>query len=440
MTIVLLFIHTLLLPLFVLLFVGLGLAASITSAMIEANVFSMILAGGNHPENTTLMAWVIVGGFESFKLLTVYLGTVNRRVPHRFQMGWTLRIAKPFFSLISLVATLAFTCNSLYASLATTSLLDSIQQEISTLSDQAVMIEAEHYSADSDPRLEPYQKELDMAIAMAESHQDVWNASSYMDSVSTARARLSEATTAFESDFNEQKQEKIDSIHQEIAELENQKDLKNSDTLHSANNMFLDRVLSLMWQFLAQTDYPQAAYWCTAVVLSLILGIGIELVISGTFAFLAQPQHQLQEAFHVSTETPKAYSWIVRLLLQFACGLSLMLLVALVLKYTSSSVSLNWGASSLALLAGLPLVNLFFERNTEPFENLSAHISGIRQALLGFKESSKRIGITSAVLLVLYFLIGALTRSVDPSDMSIPQVAALLAGAVGSNAFTSIYS
>ena len=48
-------------------------AAAITSAMIEAVVFSMILSGGNQAAETSLIAWVVVGGFEASKLITTYL-------------------------------------------------------------------------------------------------------------------------------------------------------------------------------------------------------------------------------------------------------------------------------------------------------------------------------------------------------------------------------
>ena len=438
MIIILNFFNTLLLPILVLCFVGFGLAAAITSAMIEAVVFSMILTGGNQTAETTLIAWIIIGGFEASKLVATYLKTSPAR--NNLTMNFFFRFARPAFGFISLVATFAFVCNSLYASMATTASLDNIQQNISDLRNQITSVESQNYDPSSDSRLESYRETLRVAITLAEAHQNEWGADSYMEDVSSARDELNNKITTYQKEFETKKEQKINSLTQEIEELNAKMDLTDAENLRANNNLFLDRTLSLIWQIFTQRDYPQIAYWITAIVISLILGCGIEFVINGTLSFLAQSQEQLKEAFHVCEETSKAYSWIVRTILQFACGLSFMLLFALALRYSTSSISFNWGLSSLALITGLPLVNWLFDRKPARPHEVSTSLSKIKRTLLGFKENGKHIGVTSAVLIVIYFLIGALTRSVDPSDMSIPQVAALLVGAIGSSTFSSVYN
>lgn len=437
MIIILNFFNTLLLPILVLCFVVFGLAAAITSAMIEAVVFSMILSGGNQAAETSLIAWVVVGGFEASKLITTYL----KKSPagNSLTMGYFIKFAKPAFGFLSLVATFAFVCNSLYASLATTSSIEATQQSISDLNNQITNIELQNYDASSDSRLDSYRETLRVAITLAEAHKNEWGAASYMEDVYSARNELDNKVASFQAAYDVQKEQKLASLTQKVSELNAEMDFTNAENLRANNNTFLDRSLSLIWQIITQKDYPQIAYWITAIVISLILGCGIEFVISGTLSFLAQSQEKLKEAFHVSEETSKAYSWIVRTILQFACGLSFMLLFALALRYSTSPLSFNWGLSSLALITGLPLVNWFFEQSSARSQEVSVQLSKVKRTFLGLQENGKHIGITSAVLLVIYFLIGALTRTVDPSDMSIPQVAALLVGAIGSNVFSSVY-
>lgn len=433
MLVILAFFDTLLLPILVLAFVFFGLASAITSATIEATVFSMLLAGGDQTSNTGLMCYVVVGGLETFKVVSVYLTAVSKNSSSTLPSIPSLKIARHVLSTISLIATFSYVCNSLYASRTTAAFVDAVQQEISELNTQILAIESLNYDAASDSRLDSYKEELRIAVSLAESHQNEWGATSYMEAVSMTSDKLNQAALRFQEEFDLEKSDRIASLQDEIAELEAEVDMKNLNTLRANNNSFLDRTLSLIWQMAAQQDYPQQAYWFTAVGISLILGGGIEFVISGALTFLAQPRESLRAAFHVSSETAKASSWLSRMALQLVCALAFMLLFALVLKYSTGSVSLEWQLSSVTLATGIPFVNLFFDRTSSNQKQLS----GIKRFFMAAEESGKEIGITSATLIGLYFLIGVLTRSVNPGDMSIPQVAALLAGAVGSRVFAS---
>lgn len=434
MIVILSFIKAILLPLFVLSFVALGLGAAMTSATIEVQVFHSLLASGGNANTSTLLSWVIIGSFEMCKLMTTYMSSIKISAIVLPVSKRTLSLVHLFFVSISLVATFAYVSNSLYGSLTTDERRSALQQQISNLETQVVNVKETIYNPDTDKRLDSYRQTFDTAVAIANAHQSNWDTSTYQERVNQARDDLTQATQQYQDEFDQEKAQNIADLEEQISACQSELTLANNDVLRSKNNPLIDRVLSLVWRTLSSNSYPQSFYWLCCILTSLVLSIGIEIVITSVFTFIAAPDAILLKLFYEDEQSIRAHSFLFKCLMQAFCGFACILLVNLIVQYTTGTSCIDLVVSLVSLMAGLPLINIFARSTSSAkSENSPKHgdtpiISAVQKLI----ERGGQIGISSAILIVIYFLIGLLTHSIDPSAMSIPQASALIAGALGS--------
>lgn len=432
MLIVFEFFHFILLPVLILGAVTLSLAAAATSAMIEVTVFETILSSGSNEGASSLVAWTVILGFEAFKMVSAYLIALPEHALNGFLKKRQLFFIRVFLSSISLFATLAYVATSLYASEATMTRTAELQQELDALNAQIQQVQAQTYDPDTDARLDSSRLLFESALETAQLHQDEWRAAEYQEQAEEAQLALDEKIQQYQTEFDADKDAALQDLNGRAADLKTQMDLTNQHTLRDNNNHLIDVVLSMVWAILFQRNYPQICYWGVCFILSLVLGLGLELIITAGLKIISLPQSQVRVLFNETAESSKVYSFVLRITLQSFCAFSAILLINLFLGYTAQSNCLDLGIAFFSLITGLPLLNLFFDgRSCSSDDSKGTKDSPLKTLLRG----SQNVGLTSAVLIVIYCLLGLLTRSIDPSDMSIPQAAALMVGAVGSTAF-----
>lgn len=312
---ILIFLRHVVTPLFLCLFLVLGLTAAMISGVVEYAVVKELFSGNNTEGYNEYIPLVIVIVLEGLKLFLHYAVSAHKRIGDAGRHLVIKNVVKYALVIFSLLCTMIFVSNSLYTPEEVKNITAAQMTAIKNKYQVELELEMKDIESDYENRIKSANGKVESVRSQLQQLTPVYRPRSAYENYIREKLRLESELKEAEKFYNLEYDELIEDKKQSISlveeknSVEMQKEIDslsdNFEYVSSGDNSYLSSALTFAVSIISKENYNRTTYYLCVFGISLIVSIVLELAISFAQFYLSLDESKLNALFGSDEKIPE---------------------------------------------------------------------------------------------------------------------------------------